>query len=368
MTLGRRSLLATALSAPFIGRAAAQGHAHHGDMFHSLRSPGAVPLPPQTAQQWVTESPAPAGPPGRWEARAALPLPRSEMAWGVALKGRVHIIGGYGEQRVDRNYHHAYDPARDAWATLAVLPRGANHVGVVADQARGVIYALGGFVEQNRTPHGDCFTWDAASDRWQTIAPLPRLRGAGAAVMLDGMVHHIGGAGDGADRASVAWHEVYDPATDRWTVARPLPAGRDHTGTVTFGTAIHVIGGRFNDFGHNTALHHVYDKATDRWSLRAPLPTARSGQGAAVVGERIYVMGGEGGTPGGPSGPPTGNVFGQMESYHPATDTWQHHAPMPTPRHGLGAAAVDGRIHVAGGGPIVGGGVQSAVHEAFTPA
>jgi hypothetical protein len=41
---------------------------------------------------------------------------------------------------------------------------------------------------------------------------------------------------------------------------------------------------------------------------------------------------------------------------------------MMTPRHGLGAAAIDGRIYVAGGGVVVGGGIQSSIHEAFTPA
>ena len=41
-------------------------------------------------------------------------------------------------------------------------------------------------------------------------------------------------------------------------------------------------------------------------------------------------------------------------------------AGRPTPRHGLGAALVADAIHVAGGGPIMGGAVQSAVHEAFT--
>ena len=30
--------------------------------------------------------------------------------------------------------------------------------------------------------------------------------------------------------------------------------------------------------------------------------------------------------------------------------------PLPTPRHGLGAAALGGRIHVFGGGTRVGGG------------
>jgi hypothetical protein len=59
-------------------------------------------------------------------------------------------------------------------------------------------------------------------------------------------------------------------------------------------------------------------------------------------------------------------VFGQMESYDPASDTWQQHAPMLTPRHAVGATAIGDWIYVAGGGAVLGGSVQSAVHEAFT--
>jgi hypothetical protein len=47
-------------------------------------------------------------------------------------------------------------------------------------------------------------------------------------------------------------------------------------------------------------------------------------------------------------------------------DSWEQYAPMLTPRHGLGAAVIGDFIHVAGGGPIMGGAVRSAVHEAFT--
>lgn len=67
-------------------------------------------------------------------------------------------------------------------------------------------------------------------------------------------------------------------------------------------------------------------------------------------------MGGEG----------TNRVFGQNEAYDVAADRWLAYAPMMTPRHGLGAVAVGDAIYVAGGGPVMGGGVQSAVHEAFT--
>jgi hypothetical protein len=71
---------------------------------------------------------------------------------------------------------------------------------------------------------------------------------------------------------------------------------------------------------------------------------------------KIFCMGGEG----------SNRVFAQNETYDPAKDTWEQYAPMPTPRHGLGAVTIGDYIHVAGGGPVMGGGVQSAVHEAFT--
>jgi hypothetical protein len=90
--------------------------------------------------------------------------------------------------------------------------------------------------------------------------------------------------------------------------------------------------------------------------MRMPAPTGRSGHGAVLYRGKVFVMGGEG----------TNRVFGQMEAYDPATDGWEQYAPMLTPRHGLGAALLGDAIHVAGGGPVMGGGVQSAVHEAFT--
>jgi hypothetical protein len=58
-------------------------------------------------------------------------------------------------------------------------------------------------------------------------------------------------------------------------------------------------------------------------------------------------------------------VFGQNEAYDPQTDTWEHYTPMLTPRHGLGAVAIDAAAYVAGGGPNMGDSVQSAVHEAY---
>ncbi len=75
----------------------------------------------------------------------------------------MHLVGGYAEQRVDRPYHHVFDPAAGAWSEAEPLPRGANHVGVAVLDRR--LYAIGGFVEQNRRPHPECFVFGAASSR-----------------------------------------------------------------------------------------------------------------------------------------------------------------------------------------------------------
>jgi N-acetylneuraminic acid mutarotase len=286
------------------------------------------------------------------------------MAWATTWAGRLHVVGGYGEGRVDRAYHHIYEPASDRWFSGAPLPRGANHVAVAADAGR--VYALGGFIEQNRNPDHNAYAYDIAEDRWRAIAPLPRPRGAAAAVVLDGRVHLIGGASEPTmERASVGWHEVYDPQADTWATLKALPGARDHVGCAAFEGRIHVIGGRFNTFEYNTGLHHVYLPDRDTWEERSPLPTVRSGHGLVVYRNRLFAMGGEAGLI--EHGQITqARVFGQMESYDPTSDTWMSHAPMLTPRHAVGAAAIGDWIYVAGGGAVTGGAVQSAVHEAFT--
>jgi N-acetylneuraminic acid mutarotase len=279
---------------------------HHGGLYERLREPGRIALPEVAGQQSVFDSPAPkATSPGRWAARAP-------------------------------------------------LPRGANPVGV--EFLDGRLYAIGGLVDQNRRPHNQCFVYE--KDRWVSSAPLPNACGSVACVALGAVLHAIGGAvGDTSEaKRSVDWHLAYEPKGDRWAQRAPLPTGRDHVGALALGKLIHVVGGRVNNFYTNSNLHHSYDPAGDRWEMRSPLPTARSGHGTVLYRGKIFVMGGEG----------ANRVFGQNEAYDPQKDAWEQYAPMPTPRHGLGAAVVGDAIYVAGGGPVMGGGVQSAVHEAFT--
>jgi len=66
---------------------------------------------------------------------------------------------------------------------------------------------------------------------------------------------------------------------------------------------------------------------------------------------------------------PAGHGYGSFNTFEYNTDLhqgWQAHAPMPTPRHAVGAVTIGDWIYVAGGGAVLGGSVQSAIHEAFT--
>jgi hypothetical protein len=351
--LSRRMLLAGSASIAAGAAFAQNAHEHHKGQFERLNQSGRIDTPELHFQHAVTESPAPkAARQGKWRVLAPLPIPRTEMAWAAEYKGRLHVIGGYAEQRVDKPYHHAYDLRANSWEQLPDLPRGANHVGIATFGGR--IYAFGGFIEQNRTPHDGVFAYDG--QKWTQLKRLPEACGAIACAALGDAIHLVGGAIGSDNRRSIDWHIVYDPKSDSYSRRQPMPVARDHTGIVAANGLIHIIGGRVDSFHTNSNLHHAYDPGTDAWTFQTPIPTARSGHGSVLLDGRIFCMGGEG----------TNRVYGQMESYDLATRRWESHAPMLTPRHGMGAVVIGGEIVVAGGGPQMGGGVKSAVNEAFS--
>ena len=351
--LSRRMLLAGGGALAATAAAAQHDHMpHQHGQFERLNQPGRMDPPDLHYQHAVRDSPAPkAAAQGSWSARAPLPIPRTEMAWAVAFRDRMHLVGGYAEQRVDKPYHHAYDPKADAWEALPEIPRGANHIGVVTHG--DLLYAFGGFIEQNRTPHDGAFVFDGKN--WKALRRLPEACGAIACVSQGGLIHLVGGAIGSDNRRSIDWHLTYDPKSDSYGRRQPLPLGRDHTGIVAVNGRIHVVGGRVDSFHTNSNLHHAYDPRKDEWAMLTPIPTARSGHGCVWFADRIFCMGGEG----------TNRVYGQNESFDPATGRWESHAPMLTPRHGMGAVVLGDAIYVAGGGPQMGGGVKSAVNEAF---
>jgi N-acetylneuraminic acid mutarotase len=287
---------------------------------------------------------------GVWFERAPLPVPRTEMSFVAVWDNKMYAVGGYDHRGgFAGTWNHRFDPTTNQWTILAPVPKGGNHMGLVA--LDGALYTFGGFTNQNNTPFDECFKYDIAKNEWSPIAKLPAKLGAISCVVVRGKIHLLGGR----DTVSIGQHLVYDPKTDKYETKTPIPGARDHHAVVAVDDFIHVIGGRFNTFEFNTATHLVYSPNTNAWKERAPMPTTRSGHGAVYYRGRIVCIGGEGVV-----------VYSQVESYDPRTNTWESHTPMATPRHGVGAAVLGDAIYVAGGGPVVGGSLLTATHEAFT--
>jgi hypothetical protein len=95
-SMQRRNLVLAA-AALVTGATRAQQHSgtHHTlpvapsspDPYAKLQGGVLHHMTPEQESQRVTDSPTPAGPRGCWVARAALPIPRSEMAWATAAMG-----------------------------------------------------------------------------------------------------------------------------------------------------------------------------------------------------------------------------------------------------------------------------------------
>ena len=78
------------------------------------------------------------------------------------------------------------------------------------------------------------------------------------------------------------------------------------------------------------------------------MPTPRFGLGVAAINGTLYAVGGA-------SNAPNGGVYATVEAYDPGTDTWTTKAAMSAPRHVLGVGAIDGKLYAEGGfgGPSV---------------
>jgi N-acetylneuraminic acid mutarotase len=149
---------------------------------------------------------------------------------------------GFGTVRT----HLVFDPKRRRWSRAAPLPgEPRDHVGVAA--VGRDLHVFGGRVadvEDNLARHD---VYDTRTRRWRTAAPLPTPRSAGAATVLGGRIVYAGGEckADAAVDPNGTYDDVtaYDPRTDRWTTLAPLPRARHAFGAGRVGGRAYFVGG-----------------------------------------------------------------------------------------------------------------------------
>ncbi len=193
-------------------------------------------------------------------------------------------------------------------------------------------------------------------DSWRGSSSLLIPRRLLAAAAEGGKIYTFGGCGSPCFAPPLHTStleetrvEVFDGQS--WTIKNRMPA-------IVFGAAaaagddhlIYLFGGYLTG---DAAWQ--YTPGSDSWSRKANLPTPRFGLAAVALRGKIYVLGGSDGT----------SPSRALEVYNPLTNTWQTKAPMPTARVFLGAAAIGRKIYAVGGSPDCCGDAVTGVLEIY---
>ncbi len=259
----------------------------------------------------------------------------------VAVGTRIYVLGGFNDVAQVTATVSVYNTSTGRWSRGADLPARMHHANAAAVDGR--IYVLGFLTGFDFVEDGRGFVYDPASDSWSDGPQMPAgtQRGASGVAVVGSRIYLLGGL---AGRRAVERCNGYDVESGEWFDVPPLPRIADHMAAGGVAGRVVVAGGRTGAIEGHTSETHIYVPGDAEWTAGAPMPTARGGVAAAVEGGRLYVMGGEGNPADGTMG-----VFPNVEAYDVEGDEWFELDPMPTPRHGTGAAAVDGVIYVPGG-------------------
>lgn len=129
-----------------------------------------------------------------------------------------------------------------------------------------------------------------------------------------------------------------------WVARQAMPAPRDGFATATVNGRIYVLGGDDPTAGIIPAPAvnrvDVYDTASNTWSSIAAMPVRVKSHGAAAVDGRIYVAGGQS---------DVAPAVKTLQVYDPATGLWAVKAPLPYELRDLATTTAGGRLWVFGG-------------------
>jgi N-acetylneuraminic acid mutarotase len=190
----------------------------------------------------------------QWMPLASMPSGTERGASGVAVVGtRIYVAGGLrGDSVADFS---AYDTATNSWEALPSISVARDHLAAATLQGR--VYAVAG--RDNGDLRGALEAFDPATGAWTSRAAIPTARGGCAAAELSGRLVVMGGEGNDADLNGIFHQtESYDPATDRWTTNAPMRTGRHGIGAAVVNDVLYVPGGASQAGFGAVAVHEAF--------------------------------------------------------------------------------------------------------------
>jgi Kelch motif len=122
-----------------------------------------------------------------WTSLASVPTERTEVA-AALFDGRIYVAGGFAAPNGTVATVEIYEIAADEWTAGPSLPLPVNHAMAAATESEVLVF--GGFTAEG-PPSDRAFV--LRGDAWEELPRMPEPRGAGGAVVDDGLVYVVGG-------------------------------------------------------------------------------------------------------------------------------------------------------------------------------
>ncbi len=308
----------------------------------------AVSTPTASVTLTPTEQPEPTLDPHWWIGSDPMPAARSETGAGL-IDGRIYVPAGMTGFRysgtditgiLGTNSLAIYDIASDTWTSGAVVPfEGLNHQATAV--YNGKLYTFGG-LGPDELLDKLVLVYDPAADSWERLPDMPETRQSATAVTLGDAIYIVGGAGSNASALL-----RYLPESGEWAVLAEMSQIRNHLAAVVLDGEIYAIGGREEnplsalivDFD----LVEIYEPESNTWRSGPPLNFPRAGFTAAAIDGKIYVAGGELLS----HLPPT--LEPSVEMFDPEANRWEVIGEMPVVLHGVSGVGYEGKFYLLAG-------------------
>jgi len=109
-----------------------------------------------------------------WRPAALLPTPRDHLT-AIPFNGKIYAFGGeigHDAHHIQQTLSHVYDPATDTWTRLPDMPRSKSHTEASAFVLNDKIIIAGGQID-NFASTNTILQFDPATNAWSTLALLP---------------------------------------------------------------------------------------------------------------------------------------------------------------------------------------------------